>query len=73
MALKVCFDKNKILFFSFSERCGWIPTHHDVPESLAREYRWIPGLSVTEMEILHGAYRTDNPNCKCLRSSVQGP
>ncbi|XP_033637129.1 telomerase protein component 1-like [Asterias rubens] len=59
-----CYQDNVMPFFLnlTSERCGWIPTHHDVPESLAREYRWIPGLSVTEMEILHGAYRTDNPN-----------
>ncbi|XP_022087926.1 telomerase protein component 1-like [Acanthaster planci] len=59
-----CYQDNIMPFFLnlTSERCGWIPTPYDVPESLAKEYRWIPGLSVTEMEILHGAYRIDNPN-----------
>ena len=46
-----------------SERIGWIPEADDVPQSLVQDYRWIFGLSVTEMEIVHGAYRKDNPNC----------
>ena len=33
-----------------------------MPSSIRDEYKWIEGLSVTEMEILHGAYRADNPN-----------
>lgn len=48
--------------FSFSERIGWIPEYDQVPLSIKDEYKWIEGLSVTEMEILHGAYRVDNPN-----------
>ncbi len=47
-----------------SERVGWIPTPGDVPQNLVDEYRWVFGLSMTEMEIVHGAYRKDNPNCK---------
>ena len=47
----------------FSERIGWIPEADDVPHNLVQDYRWIFGLSVTEMEIVHGAYRKDNPNC----------
>lgn len=59
-----CYQDNIMPFFLnlTSERCGWIPTAQDVPEALSREYRWVHGLSVTEMEILHGAYRIDNPN-----------
>ena len=34
-----------------------------MPQNLVDEYRWVFGLSVTEMEIIHGAYRKDNPNC----------
>ncbi|XP_072024365.1 LOW QUALITY PROTEIN: TPR repeat-containing protein DDB_G0287407-like [Amphiura filiformis] len=45
-----------------SERCGWVPNRGEVPESLSMEYKWVMGLSVTEMEIMHGAYRKDNPN-----------
>ncbi|PIK50950.1 putative telomerase protein component 1 [Apostichopus japonicus] len=44
------------------ERCGWIPGLSEVPRGLVKDYRWIFGLSVTEMEIMHGAYRKDNPN-----------
>nr|XP_054748224.1 TPR repeat-containing protein DDB_G0287407-like isoform X1 [Lytechinus pictus] len=44
------------------ERCGWIPNQMEVPESVMQEYRWIMGLSVTEMEIMHAAYRKTNPN-----------
>ena len=53
-----------LLYNLCSERAGWIPNRGEVPESLAMEYKWIMGLSVTEMEIMHGAYRKDNPNCK---------
>ncbi|XP_071952526.1 telomerase protein component 1-like [Antedon mediterranea] len=59
-----CYQDNVYPYFLnlTSERCGWIPTHNDVSDSLVKEYKWIEGLSVTEMEILHGAYRIDNPN-----------
>ena len=58
-----------IFLTSFSERCGWVPNGLEVPRSLAMEYRWINGLSVTEMEIMHGAYRTENPNCEYNETS----
>ena len=48
----------------FSERIGWIPSCGDVPQNIVDEYKWIFGLSITEMEIVHGAYRKDNPNCR---------
>ena len=48
----------------FSERVGWIPMDNEVPESVKSEYVWVDGLSVTEMEIMHGAYRKNNPNGK---------
>ncbi|XP_071502709.1 telomerase protein component 1-like [Diadema antillarum] len=59
-----CYQENIMPFFlnMTSERCGWIPAMDDVPSSVANEYRWINGLSITEMEIMHGAYRKDNPN-----------
>ncbi|XP_072023567.1 telomerase protein component 1-like [Amphiura filiformis] len=59
-----CYQDNIMPFFLnlTSERCGWIPTFNDVPESIVSEYKWVHGLSVTEMEIMHGAYRIDNPN-----------
>ncbi|XP_071485074.1 telomerase protein component 1-like [Diadema antillarum] len=59
-----CYQDNIMPFFLnlTSERCGWIPTSQDVPLSVTNEYKWVHGLSVTEMEIMHGAYRIDNPN-----------
>ncbi|XP_038079413.1 telomerase protein component 1-like isoform X2 [Patiria miniata] len=59
-----CYADNIMPFFlnMTSERCGWIPGLGEVPENLQQEYRWISGLSVTEMEIMHGAYRKDNYN-----------
>lgn len=32
------------------------------------EYNWVSNVSITHMEILHGAYRSRNPNALfCLR------
>jgi len=59
---------------SVSERVGWVPTDNEVPEAVKSSYRWIEGLSVTEMEIMHGAYRKDNPNgAYDVSPSVQHP
>nr|XP_006815135.1 PREDICTED: telomerase protein component 1-like [Saccoglossus kowalevskii] len=59
-----CYADNVMPFFLnlTSERCGWVPNRSEVPQSVIDEYRWVMGLSVTEMEIIHGAYRVDNPN-----------
>ena len=43
----------------------------EVSPALVDEYRWIFGLSITEMEIIHGAYRHDNPNCEWSASTLQ--
>jgi len=51
-----------LLTYCVSERVGWVPAEEEVPEAVKSTYRWIEGLSVTEMEIMHGAYRKDNPN-----------
>ncbi|XP_019645560.1 PREDICTED: TPR repeat-containing protein DDB_G0287407-like isoform X1 [Branchiostoma belcheri] len=59
-----CHQDNVMPFFvnMTSERCGWVPAVEEVPQAVVDEYRWIFGLSVTEMEIMHAAYRRDNPN-----------
>ena len=41
---------------------GWVPLASEVPDAVKDQYKWVEGLSVTEMEIMHGAYRKDNPN-----------
>ena len=48
--------------FYLRERAGWIPNFGDLTYNLAAQYGWVYGLSVTEMEIVHGAFRKLNPN-----------
>ncbi|CAH1785090.1 unnamed protein product [Owenia fusiformis] len=59
-----CYQDNIMPFFvnMTSERIGWIPIGEEVPASIKSEYKWVDGLSVTEMEIMHASYRKDNPN-----------
>jgi hypothetical protein len=59
-----CFEDNTEPFFlnMLGEKAGWIPEPNEVPGLLAAQYGWIHGMSVTEMEIIHGAYRTATPN-----------
>lgn len=52
--------------FFFSERIGWVPIGNEIPDAVKDQYTWIEGLSVTEMEIMHGAYRKDNPNGRLI-------
>ncbi|XP_075066992.1 telomerase protein component 1-like [Mixophyes fleayi] len=52
------------------QRAGWIPDIVEVPQEIVEVYNWINGMSVTGTEILHGAYRSCNPNATfCLRDS----
>ena len=55
---------NKVFSFVIlnSARAGWIPTFGDLTYNLAVQYGWVYGLSLTEMEIVHGAFRKCNPN-----------
>ena len=46
----------------YREKAGWIPEPSEVPGLLAAQYGWVHGMSVTEMEIIHGAYRTATAN-----------
>lgn len=52
--------------FIYSARAGWIPTFGDLTYNLAVQYGWVYGLSLTEMEIVHGAFRKCNPNGRQL-------
>ena len=60
--------KIKHFIFYCSARAGWIPTFGDLMYNLAVQYGWVYGLSLTEMEIVHGAFRKCNPNGECLYS-----
>ena len=52
------------LIFYITERVGWIPKVGNLMKSLAVQYGWVFGLSVTEKEIVYGAFRKLNPNGK---------
>ena len=41
---------------------GWVPLENEIEKETIEHYHLIIGLSVTEMEIMHAAYRQDNPN-----------
>ena len=40
-----------------SERYGWVPVGEQLPASVAEEYDWVPLVSITHMEILHGKWK----------------
>eukprot|EP00037_Helgoeca_nana_P024790 m.265782 g.265782 ORF g.265782 m.265782 type:complete len:1124 (+) comp26758_c0_seq1:220-3591(+) len=58
-----CVLANSQCFFlnMLSERYGWAPAGCDVPETVIQDFGWSPFSSVTTMEILHAAYRNQNP------------
>ncbi|KAG2471169.1 DPOE1 polymerase, partial [Polypterus senegalus] len=46
----------------------WFPADTDLDQDLSKRYKWISGMSITGMEILHGALLGLNPNAAfCLR------
>ncbi|XP_071955372.1 telomerase protein component 1-like [Antedon mediterranea] len=45
-----------------SERYGWVPNKEAVSADLTKQYDWVHGTSVTHMEIVRGAYTSNNPN-----------
>lgn len=63
-----CYEDNIVPYFLNLNcaRAGWIPTFGDLTYNLAVQYGWVYGLSLTEMEIVHGAFRKCNPNALFL-------
>ncbi|UJR37208.1 hypothetical protein I4U23_029917 [Adineta vaga] len=59
-----CFEDNGQPFFIglISDKYGWVPKLHELPDNIKERYRWIDGASITLMEFIHGAFRTHNPN-----------
>ena len=47
-----------------SDKLGKVPLWGDAPESVIKDFQQKFKLSVNELEVLFGAYREDNPNCK---------
>lgn len=63
-----CYEDNKVPYFvnMTCKRIGWIPVASELPPNLLDSYQLVFGLSVTEMEIVHAAYRIENPNALFL-------
>ena len=58
--------------YCFSEVLGWVPMWGEFPDELIEDYLEAYGLLVEDLEVMYGAYREDNQNCKLL-SRLYGP
>ena len=70
--LAECARVNGAPFFLYlgGSRYGWAPSGADVGAELGAEVGWLPGASVTAMEVVRGALRSRNPNAlMCLRDA----
>eukprot|EP00794_Sanderia_malayensis_P017020 gene17020-18734_t len=70
-----CYEDNVAPFFLnlAGDRSGWTPSFEDLSRNLAAQYGWVYGLAVTEMEIVHGAFRKLNPNALFMfRNTIEG-
>lgn len=57
------------MFYFTIQRYGWVPNKDDLADEIKLKYNWIPKLSITSMEFVHGALRCGNRNaCFFLRS-----
>lgn len=57
------------LFYMYLNRYGWVPAMENLSDEIRTKYEWIPKLSITSMEFLHGALRCHNRNaCFFIRS-----
>jgi tetratricopeptide (TPR) repeat protein len=68
--LSECARVNGAPYFLYlgGARYGWAPSDADVGAELGAELGWLPGASVTAMEVVRGALRLRNPNAlMCLR------
>ena len=43
-------------------RYGWVPSFESLNETVWNHYKFVDNVSITAMEVLHGAYRSRNPN-----------
>ena len=53
------------LIFYIRERVGWIPKVGDLTDSLAAQYGWVYGLSVTEMSVYLLKVNNRNTRTRC--------
>lgn len=66
-----CYEENSEPFFIglLGEKYGWVPDMSTLSNELKEKYNWLPDISITFMEFLHGALRSQNKNaCFFIRS-----
>ena len=51
----------------YSEVLGWVPMWGEFPDDLIEDYLEAYGLLVEDLEVMYGAYREDNQNCKIVQ------
>jgi len=52
------------LLLYYSEGVGWVPMWGECPDEHIEDYIEAYGLLMEDLEVMHGAYREDNHNCK---------
>ncbi|XP_078578928.1 uncharacterized protein LOC144863538 isoform X2 [Branchiostoma floridae x Branchiostoma japonicum] len=55
-------DGQPFFLAMLGERYGWIPSSEDVSADIRDNFDWVDHLSITHMEVTHGALRPKNPN-----------
>ncbi|KAK2162086.1 hypothetical protein LSH36_104g03069 [Paralvinella palmiformis] len=62
--IKKCRQENIMPYFInlTSARRGWVPNPDQIQPEVVKDYGLVYGLSVTEMEIVRGAFEKRNPN-----------
>lgn len=73
-----CFEENDgqpFFIGMLSEKYGWVPEMSKLLDQIKMSYGWVPKVSITFMEFLHGALRSNDQNsCFFIRSqkSLEG-
>lgn len=69
-----CLDENDgqpFFIGMLGEKYGWVPSYDSLPDSIKIVYDWVPKVSITHMEFLHGALRCRNQNaCFFIRDKL---
>jgi hypothetical protein len=67
-----CYNENNgqpFFIGMLGEKYGWVPKISELSNEIVETYKWIDKVSITFMEFLHGALRSNNKNaCFMIRS-----
>ncbi|CAF0741223.1 unnamed protein product [Brachionus calyciflorus] len=69
-----CYEENDghpFFIGMLGDKYGWVPKYEELPFNITKEYDWVPNISITHMEFLHGALRCRNKNaCFFIRDNL---